>query len=245
MNIIITGASRGIGFETAKLFSEDKSNKIICVSRTKYSGPTPNKNIFSIEFDLQKVNIEKDLLPQIKKYFSTLDLLINNAGTLVNKPFENITDNEWEAVFDVNLFAPVKLTKALIPLMAPPLSPAQDAKSLSSGEGFRVRPHILNISSMGGFQGSSKFPGLTAYSASKGALAILTECLAVELAEKNIRVNCLCPGGVQTEMFETAFPGAQAAMTAKDMAEKIVAFCTEAKHRSTTGKIIPVSIATP
>ena len=244
MNIVITGASRGIGYETAILFSKDKNNKIICVSRKEFDGPNPYGNIFSIKFDLQNGDIGKTLLPEIKKHIDSLDILINNAGTLINKPFVKLTDEDWQTIFEVNLFAPAKLIRLLLPLFTALLSPSSPRAKSKGGEGPGVRSHILNISSIGGFQGSSKYPGLSAYSASKGALAIFTECLAVELAEKNIAVNCLCPGGVQTEMFESAFPGATAAMTAKQMAEKIYSFSLSA-GKLMTGKIIPVSLSNP
>lgn len=227
MNVLITGASKGIGFETAKLFSLEKENKIICVSRNEFKGVVQNNHVQSVKFDLEKEDIETHLLPEIKSRFSSIDILINNAGTLILKPFEQLSDADWKTIFEVNLFSLVRLTKNLIPLM-----------------GRNSRGHIVNISSMGGYQGSLKFPGLTAYSASKGALAVFTECLAVELQEKNIAVNCLCPGGVQTDMFSTAFPGSKATMTAKQMAEKIVAFSTTA-HKTMTGKIVPVSSSNP
>jgi NAD(P)-dependent dehydrogenase (short-subunit alcohol dehydrogenase family) len=91
---------------------------------------------------------------------------------------------------------------------------------------------------MGGFQGSEKFSGLSLYSASKGALAILSECLAVELKEKGIRVNCLALGSTQTEMFAEAFPGHKAQTTAADMAKYIVDFSLSKKQN---GKTIAVT----
>ena len=97
---------------------------------------------------------------------------------------------------------------------------------------------------MGGFQGSSKFPGLSAYSASKAALANLTECLAEELKEKNICANCLALGAVQTEMLETAFPGYVAPVKSREMASFIAYFATRG-HQFYNGKILPVSVSTP
>ena len=104
--------------------------------------------------------------------------------------------------------------------------------------------HILNIGSMGGFQGSAKFPGLSAYSASKAALHALTECLAVELAEQDVRVNCLAIGSAQTEMLEKAFPGYGSPVMAFEMGKYIADFSITA-HRFYNGKVLPVAVSTP
>jgi NAD(P)-dependent dehydrogenase (short-subunit alcohol dehydrogenase family) len=109
---------------------------------------------------------------------------------------------------------------------------------------FSPGSHIVNISSMGGFQGSAKFPGLSAYSTSKAAVVSLTELLAEELKESGIKINCLCLGAVQTEMLETAFPGYQAPLQPAEMAEFICDFALTA-HRFMNGRIVPVSLTTP
>jgi NAD(P)-dependent dehydrogenase (short-subunit alcohol dehydrogenase family) len=97
---------------------------------------------------------------------------------------------------------------------------------------------------MGGFQGAAKFPGLSAYSSSKAALAGLTECLAEELKSKNISVNCLAIGAVQTEMLAKAFPGYKAPLKPNQMAEFICNFALTG-HTYFNGKIIPVASTTP
>ena len=104
--------------------------------------------------------------------------------------------------------------------------------------------HILNIGSMGGYQGSVKFAGLSAYSASKGALHTLTECLATELSETGIKVNCLALGSAQTEMLETAFPGYESPVLAFEMG-KYVADFAKTGHKFFNGKILPVALNTP
>jgi len=111
---------------------------------------------------------------------------------------------------------------------------------------FRVirNAHIVNISSMGGFQGSSKYPGMAVYSASKAALANLTEGLASEYAKDGIAFNCLALGAVQTEMLEQAFPGYKAPVSADDMANFISWFAL-AGHMFFNGKILPVSVSNP
>jgi short-subunit dehydrogenase len=154
-----------------------------------------------------------------------VDILINNAGYLVNKPFQEINETDIEKSFRVNFTSAFKLTQLLI-------------------THFNKNAHIVNISSMGGFQGSVKFQGLSVYSASKSALSCLTECLAEELKDQQIKVNCLCLGAVQTEMLEEAFPGYKAPVIAKDIASYIFDFASNA-HHYLNGKIIPVSLSTP
>jgi NAD(P)-dependent dehydrogenase (short-subunit alcohol dehydrogenase family) len=109
---------------------------------------------------------------------------------------------------------------------------------------MRKGSHIVNIASMGGFQGSSKYKGLSYYSASKAALACLTECLATEFQESKIKVNCLALGAVQTEMFEAAFPGNKAPVKAHEMAEFIADFALKG-HKFFNGKILPVATNNP
>jgi NAD(P)-dependent dehydrogenase (short-subunit alcohol dehydrogenase family) len=104
--------------------------------------------------------------------------------------------------------------------------------------------HILNIGSMGAFQGSAKFPGLLAYSASKAALHTLTECLAQELVEQGIKVNCLALGSAQTEMLEQAFPGYESPVMAFEMGKYIADFAVTG-HRFFNGKVLPVAVTTP
>ena len=101
--------------------------------------------------------------------------------------------------------------------------------------------HIVNIGSMAGFQGSDKFPGLTLYSATKGAIAAYTECLALELRDKNIIVNCLALGSVNTEMLQQAFPGLVAKVEPAEMAEYVLDFCL-VQHNFMNGKVVPVSL---
>ncbi len=237
MNIIVTGASRGIGFEIVKGFAGKPGNRIIALSRNKKNleklknvcQSTPSGiGVEIMQADLSDTaHMTTWLIPRIQQFFTKLDILINNAGYLVNKPFENIQPEELENTININLKVPFLFIQALIGLL----------KNADN-------PHILNISSMGGINGSVKFPGLTAYSAAKGGLGILTECLAEEYRDSGISFNCLALGAVQTEMFEEAFPGSKAPLTTEEMALFIVDFALNG-HKIFNGKILPVSISTP
>lgn len=227
MNIIITGASRGIGFETAQLFLKN-NHKVFCLTRNTDSLENlSHPNLHVLQTDLTSTESIKQSVEKIKSNTNQIDILINNAGSIVNKPFDKIDYQELEIVYRVNVFAPFYLTQQLIHLL-----------------GRHSKAHIVNISSMGGFQGSSKFPGLSAYSSSKSAIAGLTECLAEEFKDKNISVNCLAIGAVQTEMLEEAFPGYQAPLKPTEMAEYIYDFALNG-HKYYNGKILPVSSTTP
>lgn len=227
-HIIITGASRGIGFETA-LYLAKKGNKITAIARSENKlnklKVLGGDNIHTLALDITTKSAGNQILKHLQRLDLSVDGLIHNAGLLIKKPFDETSDQEWEQQLNINLMAPVRITKAL----------------LSS---FSKDAHILNISSMGGFQGSSKFPGLSAYSVSKGALSILTECLGEELIHKNIYTNCLCLGAVQTEMLEQAFPGYNAPLQPEEMGNYIGEFILTG-HRYYNGKILPVTTNNP
>lgn len=233
MNIIVTGASRGIGYETVKILAADTGNKIIALARNrgaleKLKRECNRGNVYIVAIDLADKNMKKKLIPFIQKQFKFIDILINNAGAIVNKPIQSTSDKELENVYNVNVLSVYRLIRDLIPLL----------KRQKRGS------HIVNISSMGGVQGSVKFSGLSAYSSSKGAVAVLTECLAQELKQFNISVNCLALGSVQTEMLRKAFPGYKAPLSAIQMADFVANFAL-AGNQHFNGKILPVSISTP
>ena len=236
MNIIVTGASRGIGYELVKLFSADSKNLVIALSRNTLKlnqlrseclSQNPSSNVIPIVCDLCDKNAIEALIPELTKKVQSINILINNAGALVNKPFEAISVADVEYVYNVNVFAAIRLIQGVLPLFD-----------------LTQKAHVVNIGSMGGFQGSAKFAGLSAYSSSKAALACITECLAEEFKEKNIAFNCLALGATQTEMLSEAFPGYKAPLTADKMASFIVDFSLNA-HQYMNGKIIPVSLSTP
>lgn len=235
-NIVITGTSRGIGYELVKQLCTNNQHTIFALSRNVKQLNELTKVCKQINSNCKVIPVECDLstdaslqagVKTILKTVSSIDILINNAGAILNKPVLDIKRTEMEYVYNVNVFSVIRLIQELLPAMI--------------GE---RRSHIINISSIGGVQGSVKFAGLSAYSSSKAALVCVTECLAEELREKNVSINCLALGAVQTEMLEEAFPGYKAPVTAFDMAHFIADFSLNA-HKLMNGKIIPISLSTP
>ena len=224
-NVIITGTSRGIGFELVRLFS-GQGHKVLALSRN--NGPVTGlnlDNVTALQFDL---SVEKDfnkVADFISSQWKQVDILINNAGALVNKPFSETGPTDFEAIYRINVFGLAEMTRTVLPFMV--------------REG-----HVVNISSMGGVQGSLKFPGLAAYSSSKGAVITLTELLAEEYKETGPAFNVLALGAVQTEMLEQAFPGFKAPTTAMEMAAYICEFALTG-HNHYNGKLLQVSSSTP
>ena len=221
--LLVTGASRGVGFEICKQAAAN-GHTVIALSRniSPLKG-IPNVHPFSV--DLSNELEVVDFVKEISSSFKSIDVLINNAGSLINKPFLEISSSDFEAVFKVNVFAVASLTRLMLPMM-------------------NAKGHVLNITSMGGVQGSTKFPGLSAYSRSKGALVILTELLAEEFKDSGPSFNALALGAVQTEMLEEAFPGYKAPVSAVQMAEYIIDFALKG-HQFYNGKVLPISSSTP
>lgn len=223
-NIIITGTSRGIGYELALQFA-NAGHQVLAISRKTPQALIEHSNITCLSVDLSKdsdlVIVEDFLSASWKK----VDVIIHNAGSLVNKPFAQTTQEDFENVYKVNVFGVANLTRICLPY-------------LQKGS------HVVSISSIGGIQGSVKFAGLSAYSSSKGALITLSELLAEEYKEQGIAFNVLALGAVNTEMLNEAFPGYQAPVSAKEMADYIFNFAlTGNKYHN--GKIIQVSLSTP
>ncbi|MGB5980847.1 MAG: SDR family oxidoreductase [Nonlabens sp.] len=223
--IVITGTSRGIGFELAQLFAGE-GHEVMALSRKQEPIKSLNHDhISAMELDLSSEENIQEVCTAIKNNWDRVDILIHNAGMLVNKPFEELTATDFRKCYEVNVFGVASLTQHLMPLMN------KDA-------------HVVAISSMGGIQGSAKFPGLAAYSSAKGAVITLLELLAEEYKENGPSFNTLALGAVQTEMLEEAFPGYQAPLTAIEMAQYIKDFAMTG-NKFYNGKVLEVSSSTP
>lgn len=224
-HIIITGTSRGIGYQLAQLLAK-QGHRILALSRNEQ--PVLDLNLDEVQtmaFDLCDESAYVKVSDFIKKEWGHVDILINNAGAIINKPFAETSLEDFTTVYKTNVFGVAELTRIVIPFMK------------SDG-------HVVTVSSMGGIQGSMKFPGLAAYSSSKGAVITLTELLAEEYKETGPQFNVLALGAVQTEMLEEAFPGYVANSSPLDMADYIQNFALTG-HKYYNGKVLQVSNSTP
>ncbi len=224
-NIIITGTSRGIGYELTKQLAEQGHN-VLALSRNNASVEKLQlSNVHTFNFDLSKLEDYKKLTDFLQNKWRKVDILINNAGKLINKPFENLSADDFQKVYDVNVFGVARMIQTALPF-------------------FQKGATVLNISSMGGIQGSVKFAGLAAYSSAKGAVITLTELLAEEYKNSGITFNTLALGAVQTDMLHEAFPNYKTEITPMQIASYIVDFVVN-RSQLFNGKTIQVASTTP
>ena len=181
---LVTGGSRGIGFAIAKILSDNGASVVITSKNSEKikQAETKISNSFGITCDIKKKNEVQNVLEQTIKKFGKLDILVNNAGIFPKiKLLHEIEEEEWNEVLDVNLTGQFRFTKEAIPHLQ------------------KTSGCIINISSDAGLKAYQGF-NADAYSASKAALIVLTKCWALEYAKNKIRVNCICPGVVDTDM---------------------------------------------
>jgi NAD(P)-dependent dehydrogenase (short-subunit alcohol dehydrogenase family) len=231
MNIIVNGGTRGLGREIVLLLAKHKNNTILVTGRNRtvlkqLSEEAENSNIIGHKTELEDFDNQAGLFfKTVTKHFDHVNILINSAGSLISEDFMTFHNADARRLMEINFFGPASIIRIIRPLM-------------SKGS------HIVNISSMGGYLGSSKYRGLSYYSASKAALACLTECLSEEFRDSGIAVNCLALGSVQTEMLNEAFPGYKAPVSAKEMAQYIADFAING-NKYFNGKILPVALSNP
>lgn len=223
-NVIITGTSRGIGFELALQFA-NAGHQVLAISRKTPQKLIEHQNITCLSVDIGNESKINEVEKFLSSSWNKVDIIIHNAGSLINKPFSQLSQTDFETVYKVNVFGVANLTRIALPF-------------LQNGS------HVVTISSMGGIQGSMKFAGLAAYSSSKGAVITLSELLAEEYKGQGIAFNVLALGAVNTEMLQEAFPGYQAPISPKEMADYIFNFALSG-NKYHNGKIIQVSSSTP
>jgi len=223
-NVIITGTSRGIGYELALQFARE-GHKVLAISRKIPTELRDSTNITCLSADLS----ENAGLESVKNFMESAwqhaDIVIHNAGALLLKPFGQITSEEFEYIYKVNVFGVAALNRLVLPYM-------------------KKGGHVVTVSSMGGVQGTVKFAGLSAYSSSKGAVTTLSELLAEEYKEQGIAFNVLALGAVNTEMLREAFPGYEAPLSPKQMADYMYNFALTGNNYY-NGKVLQVSSSTP
>jgi NAD(P)-dependent dehydrogenase (short-subunit alcohol dehydrogenase family) len=187
--VVVTGAAQGIGRAIAGRFHA--AGATVCLvdrdglrgQQTMLAMTRPGRPAVNlIEADLADEKAIRRIAEQTAAQHGRVDVLVNNAGVELDVPFENVTAQRWERVMAVNLRAPFLLTQALVPYFQP--------------EGGA----IINISSIHAVRA---FPNATAYACSKAGLLALTRNLALELASRHIRVNAICPGYIDTQLWES------------------------------------------
>jgi NAD(P)-dependent dehydrogenase (short-subunit alcohol dehydrogenase family) len=179
---IVTGAASGIGLGIAQLFVKEGAKVVFSdVNKSgKDAADTAGKNALFIECDVSDAESVKNLIAKTVKTFGTIDILINNAGIVYQKPISETSDEDWNAVININLKGPFLLSREILPIFE------------KQGKG-----KIVNMASIAGIIG---YENLSSYCASKGGIIAMTRSLALEYASKNINVNCICPGAIKTGM---------------------------------------------
>ena len=179
---IVTGAASGIGLGIAQLFIKEGAKVVFSdINKSgRVAADTAGKNALFIECDISSAESVKNLAAKTLEVFGTIDILINNAGIVYQKPISETSDEDWNAVININLKGPFLLTREVLPIFE------------KHGKG-----KIVNISSIAGIIG---YENLSAYCASKGGIIAMTRSLALEFAPKKINVNCICPGAIKTGM---------------------------------------------
>ena len=178
-NIFISGASRGIGKSMAKHFAKSNFN-VVGTSRNNFKFDDNLENLLPIKLDVTSRNDVKDCFDELKSKNLLPDILINNAGITADQLFLRMSDDDWDNVINTNLTGTFNLTKIFL-------------KNMIKNKFGR----IINISSISGLMGN---PGQVNYSSSKAALNGFTKSLAKEVGSRNITVNCVAPGFIDTDM---------------------------------------------
>lgn len=218
---IVTGASSGIGRATAAMLAE-RGARVVAFARRAAEledlARASGGRIAAVTGDVADLAAVERAFGTAESRFGRCDLLVNNAGVVEVAPLVETTLEQWEATFAVNVRGAFLACRRALPSM------------IERGTG-----NIVNVSSISGVLATEKFPGYVAYCASKAAVISLTEALAVEVAKKGVRVNCVSPGSVDTPMWAEVSGGAPAAMTAAEVAEAIL-FLASDRSRPMNGQ---------
>lgn len=188
---LITGSSRGIGYDIARLYLENKACVVICGSTLENANKTVEEfvnlgfskdKMFAIGVDMRSSESIKNAVSNVINKFGKIDVLVNNAGVTGTKSLIDITDEEIENIFNINVFGLLKMTREVVKYMK------------------EYGGSIINTSSMVGINGGKN---QVHYASSKFAVNGITVSLAKELGVYNIRVNAVAPGAVNTDMMKS------------------------------------------
>ena len=222
--VLITGGGSGIGEACAAEFHRG-GRPIVIVGRTLSRLKAAARalggadRVLALAGDAGDEGFARRVFAAARKRFGAVDILVNNAAWLVKKSFLDTTAAEWDAVMRTNLRGPFLFSREFL------RSPG------------RV---IVNIGSLGGVQGTTKFPGLSAYTVSKYGITGLTAALAVEARPLGVSVFCVAPGAVDTAMLRKAAPGLKAGALPIDIARIVAELAESADPGLLSGAIIPL-----
>jgi NAD(P)-dependent dehydrogenase (short-subunit alcohol dehydrogenase family) len=186
--VIITGSARGQGAVAAELFAKEGAQLLLSDilpegERVAAQIAARGGRATFVQADTSQESDAAKVADRAMAAYNCIDILYNNAGIILGKPFQDTTLEEWERIIRVDLTGPFLMSKAVVPHMIK-----------------RQKGAIINVSSVGGIIG---YPSMAAYGAAKGGLVNLTRCMAVDLAPYHIRVNVICPGAIDTPMPRT------------------------------------------
>lgn len=185
MKCVVTGGASGIGAATVRRFVSERADVCILdrdlVSAERLASECGGET-FALELDVRQETAVRRVAERVLSRWGVIDVLVNNAGSELNKTYDETTMDEWDRVLDTDLKGPWLLCKYFVPSM------------VEHGAGS-----VINVSSLNGLVG---FPLSTAYGGAKGGLVVFTKDMAIELATSGVRINCVCPGVIQTPMME-------------------------------------------
>jgi len=197
--VLVTGAGTGIGKGIALEFCRQGADVVLHYSRSREGAMAAvdearrdgAAKVTAIQADFRQIDEAASLVGEAIDFLGDIDILVNNAGITLNRPFDTVTPEQFDTVYNVNIRAMYFVTQAAV------------RKMLQQGAGV-----VINTSSVHAIEGYQEH---TVYAGTKGAIIAFTRCLAIELAPKGIRVNAIAPGAVEVEAHHEIFPDYDAA----------------------------------
>jgi len=223
---LITGGGSGIGAACAREFFL-RGRPVVIVGRTAIRLKRTaralggGERVLTLAGDAGDERFARRVFAAARKRFGAVDILVNNAAVLVKKPFLKTSAAEWDATMRTNLRGPFLFSREFL-------------RAAKRGRA------IVNIGSLAGVQGTSKFPGLSAYTVSKYGITGLTAALAAEARPLGVAVFCVAPGAVDTAMLCRAAPGLKAGAVPADIARVVVELAETHRSDFLSGAVIPL-----